>query len=152
MNETILEGLNSNIAVDDELYFLGDFAFGNKKQIPVLRERIKCRTIHLHYGNHDETLAKYYTSCFTTCQHYNEFRYKRILFTLLHYPIGSWNELGRGSINIFGHCHSNYSRVIGRQLDVGVDANNFKPISIDEVLERMLAITPVEVDHHNKDS
>ena len=149
MNNTIIDNLNSKIGANDELYFLGDFAFGDKKQIPSLRERINCRNIFYLLGNHDHALVKYYGSCFNWLDKYYELTYKGTLFCCFHYPIASWNEMGKGSINVFGHCHNNFS-TRGRQEDVGVDAGDFYPTSADEVLERMLKIDykSFSVDHH----
>lgn len=147
MNETILENLNSKVCPTDELYFLGDFAFGDKAQIPLLRSKIRCDNIFFIWGNHDEAIKRNYRNLFSWCRDYYELHYKGILFCLFHYAIGSWNEMHHGSINCFGHSHGTYPAQ-GRQLDVGVDPNNFSPLSIDEIIEKMYAVSPLGFDHH----
>jgi len=60
---------------------------------------------------------------------------------LMHYPMMSWPKSRRGSIHLHGHIHadSNYNwrnKEQGiKRYDVGVDANNFVPISIKQILQ-----------------
>lgn len=149
MNDTIIDNINSVVQPDDTLWHLGDFAFGDKSQIPYLRSRIKCRNINLLFGNHDHALKKFYRDEFQWTGQYKEITRNKTLICMMHYPLGSWNQIGRGAINLYGHCHSNYSRNIGRQMDVGVDNNNFMPLSLDEILERMRNVPIKTVDHHD---
>jgi calcineurin-like phosphoesterase family protein len=150
MNGVILDNLNSKVQPTDTLYFLGDFAFGDKTKIPSLREQIKCRNILYIFGNHDDAIKKYYHNLFSSCMYYYELKYNSNLLCCFHYPIASWNEMHHGSINCYGHCHDSFESK-GRQIDVGVDALNFQPISIDEVLEKMSEIDckSYKVDHHS---
>lgn len=55
MNDAIVDNINGKVAVDDELYILGDFSFKMTAQDAYgLRKRIVCRRIHLVPGNHDK--------------------------------------------------------------------------------------------------
>ena len=55
MNDAIVDSINGRVAVDDELYILGDFSFKMTAQDAyALRKRIACRRIHLVPGNHDK--------------------------------------------------------------------------------------------------
>lgn len=55
MNDAIVDSINGRVAVDDELYILGDFSFKMTAQDAYgLRKRIACRRIHLVPGNHDK--------------------------------------------------------------------------------------------------
>lgn len=148
MNSCIIGKINEYVNFDDELYIVGDFAFGDRSKIPVLRNRIICGKVHLIIGNHDyvDKYPQYYC-VFDSIKHYHEIRYNKLLFCLFHYPLGSWNEIGKGAINTFGHCHSNYQRTIGRQIDVGWDALH-RPISIEEVYNTMINIPIISTDHH----
>ena len=57
MNDAIVDNINGRVAVDDELYILGDFSFKMTAQDAyALRKRIACRRIHLVPGNHDKGL------------------------------------------------------------------------------------------------
>jgi calcineurin-like phosphoesterase family protein len=56
---------------------------------------------------------------------------------LSHYPIGSWQDLSRGSIHLHGHVHFTPDKKIGpgRMMDVGMDGSEeFRPYSISEIL------------------
>ena len=63
--------------------------------------------------------------------------------TVCHYPMIVWNHSHRGSWQLFGHVHSredNNNPEAGRlscltpnQYDIGVDRNNFKPVSYEEI-------------------
>lgn len=55
MNDAIVDSINGRVAMDDELYILGDFSFKMTAQDAYgLRKRIACRRIHLVPGNHDK--------------------------------------------------------------------------------------------------
>lgn len=147
MNYTIIRNLNAKVAAADTLYFLGDFAFGNKQEIPLLRHSINCHNIIVLLGNHDDILAKNYAACFSEIHSYLEIRLsKRRLLVLCHYPIASWRDMNRGSYQLHGHCHGNYTAGHGRQIDVGVDCWDFQPINLDEVLAHQKNNSVV--DHH----
>ena len=155
MNEYILARINYHVGPEDELYHLGDFAFGDKSEIPALRDRINCNTVHLIMGNHDVKYVEkrpHLFEGFQSIQMYKELRFHKILFSLMHYPLGSWNEIGRGGINLHGHCHGNYTRTVGRQLDVGIDYLNYNPISIEDVYNMFKDLEPVLVDGHNEET
>jgi calcineurin-like phosphoesterase family protein len=146
--------INKSVMPDDELYILGDFAFGDKDKIPSLRYRINCNNIHLIIGNHDQHYIKKRPELFETfssLSYYNEIRYNKLLISMCHYPLGSWNEIGKGGIMLHGHCHSRYTRTIGRQMDVGWDVLH-RPISIKEVYDKMIKIDPVLVDGHTEET
>lgn len=59
----------------------------------------------------------------------------------MHYPMLSWPRSHYGSIQLHGHMHGSADdNMRNRQnnillYDVGVDANNFYPVSIEEILE-----------------
>lgn len=67
--------------------------------------------------------------------------YKKQKFVLSHYPIEQWEDMDRGSIHLHGHTHHYIDGCITnseyRRLDVGIDWQEFRPISIDEILEIM---------------
>lgn len=153
MNALIIDNINAVVGPDDVLYHLGDFAFGDKLQIPALRARIACQNIRFVWGNHDEAIHKYNLyNLFESCDHYVELYYNHVLYTMFHFPIGSWHKIGRGSVNLFGHCHGSYDRVVGKQMDVGVDSNNFKPWALDDIAKLMKDREVALVDHHTKDT
>lgn len=151
MNELILNNLNEKVKESDTLYFLGDFAFGDKKLIPSLVQQIACKNIHLIFGNHDYAIRKYYQNLFLSCHDYYELSYKKNVFCLFHYPMASWNHVySHQSFQPHGHCHGNYVTPHSGQIDVGVDNLNFYPISIEEYIEvSQKEFSRLAVDHHS---
>lgn len=69
---------------------------------------------------------------------YYNLKYKGANIILFHYPIDSWDRARHGSIHCHGHCHGTFNKYnIGRRrFDIGVDVEGFKPVSLDEIIER----------------
>jgi calcineurin-like phosphoesterase family protein len=74
------------------------------------------------------------------------------IIVLSHYPMFTWEQSHHGSWHLHGHSHgglgkgNRYQKMIssppstledGRSMDVGVDAWDFYPVSIDEVKKRL---------------
>lgn len=163
MNDTLIENINAVVGVDDELWVLGDFAYKiNREQVRELRRRIKCKHVHLIYGNHDRDY-----SCdhiFQSVQHYKELKTPFGKVILFHYPIMEWNAAHYGTIHLHGHIHSsgeyNYENrckllkdrfpyghtpkndaLSLRIYDVGVDANEFKPVSLETIVKFLMVVS-----------
>ena len=47
-----------------------------------------------------------------------------------------WNKSHYGSWELYGHSHGTLEP-IGKQLDVGVDTNNFYPYSFEDIKKRL---------------
>jgi calcineurin-like phosphoesterase family protein len=54
---------------------------------------------------------------------------------LCHYPFRTWNGIHRRAINLHGHSHGRL-KPLRRQYDVGVDAREFRPILLAELIGR----------------
>ena len=57
--------------------------------------------------------------------------------TLCHYPMISWNKSHYNSWLLYGHVHNNEIPLKGKMMNVGVDVNNFYPVSFTQVKEYM---------------
>ena len=57
---------------------------------------------------------------------------------LCHYPLAVWDRKHYGAWRLHGHSHGSYEND-GLSLDVGVDCNQFQPVSLDDVIEKMMA-------------
>lgn len=79
--------------------------------------------------------------------HHNAVRWPRYArghrLVMSHYPMLSWNGKARGAIMLHGHIHSRGDRTNARnrdralptyRYDVGLDANDYKPVSRDQIL------------------
>jgi len=150
MTNHMVDVINKTVDSNDILYCLGDWSFGGKDNIKRLRDMIKCQTIILILGNHDHHIRNNIDlqSLFTHVSAYEEFYYRKKLVCCSHYPFGSWNEIGRGSLNLHGHSHGTY-KPIGRQMDVGVDCHDFKPVKLEDAIAQLRDKEVARVDHHD---
>lgn len=159
MNRVLIENINETVGWKDELWILGDFSHRiNKEEAQVLRKQIKCKHVHLVYGNHDKNYEG--TGTFQSTQYYKELKTEYGRFVLFHYPIADWNAKHYGTVHLHGHIHSTgeYNRrnlerkadelfaeghtakdsaLSYRIYDVGVDANDYKPVSLEKIAELM---------------
>lgn len=144
MNRVLIANINSVVRPrGDILYILGDFSFKiQREEAAKIRHQINCRAVHLIKGNHDKNWTGDLQP-FSTVQDYLETKLgeQKIKTVLFHYPLLSWNMSHHGSIHLHGHIHADVSyndraRLEGRRrFDVGVDANNYMPVSEYQILE-----------------
>lgn len=143
MNEAIIANINAKVGKNDELYILGDFSF----KIPAvdaaeLRKKILCKKVHLVSGNHDKDWNhKLVQGTFMVEPPIKVLKVDGRKFILSHYPMMDWQSMRYGSIQLHGHIHSvgslynETNRKMGiYRYDVGVDANNYMPVSMDDIL------------------
>lgn len=142
MNEALIHNWNKRVGEDDEIYILGDLTF---KGPVVAREFLSrlCGKKYFIRGNHDRFLKNEESiqDLFVWIKDYHELLYKERRFILFHYQISSWNHFYRKSIHLHGHQHNTMEYNISNRenkllrYDVGVDANDFAPVSIEEIME-----------------
>ena len=138
MDETIINNWNSVVTDNDTIYILGDFLFrANRLDLVYNKLKVLNGNKILIKGNHEKQAlniqAKY--NFFNKVSYYEEIRYNDVKICMFHYPIEEWNNKHHGSIHLHGHTHGN-SPIVKNRFDVGVDVNNFSPISIEEILKR----------------
>lgn len=146
MESALIDNWNSIIKPNDDVWHLGDLTY--KGEVSVLKQRLDSLhgRIHLIKGNHDFKTLKY-KERFSSIVDYAELKIQDQNFVLFHYPISSWNKMRHGSIHLHGHCHGSFVP-IGRMLDVGVDCHDFKPLSVNDVLNKTKDKKIEIVDHH----
>ena len=89
-------------------------------------------------GNHDK---KYDTELFEEICDFKTVSLNGVYFALMHYPMLSWPKKNSGSIQLHGHIHAReeynfQNKVDGiTRYDVGVDANNYYPVSVKQIIE-----------------
>jgi len=170
MNDTIVNNINETVGENDVLIHLGDWSFGGFDNIAEFRNRIVCKNIHLVLGNHDHHIDRNKDNIqrlFTSVNHYinldirrpslvNKGQMDKFKFVVMHFPIASWDGMNDKVIHLHGHVHlPNHLRIAdGRAMDVGVDGNFLKPISLDEVVSIMknqpIKKLSLPKDHHEK--
>lgn len=149
MDHILIQKWNEKVQPEDIVFHLGDFAFGNRSNwLSILNGLNGIK--YLIQGNHDgkDSIPE---GCFAGIEDmlklsiwdaemstYNE-------FYLTHFPLATWTGINRGVFNLHGHIHSTpdlqgtgYDIKVAinapwNQYDVGVDRNNFAPISYDEL-------------------
>jgi calcineurin-like phosphoesterase family protein len=83
---------------------------------------------HLIIGNNDGP-ATAGLSGWASVQAYAELEVDGAFLVLCHYPLRSWNRMARGALDLHGHSHGRLAP-LPRQVDVGVDAWDFRPIAL----------------------
>ena len=148
MDEALINNWNAKVPKDGIVYHLGDFAWGSINYWEKIREQLNGEII-LIYGNHDEKYLnnKLMYKLFKEVTPQKKIWINKIPIYMNHYPFlcfgGSYKGLG-ATWQLFGHVHSNprseegldHKRLVNcfpTQYDVGVDNNNFTPISFDEL-------------------
>lgn len=139
MDETIIQNINGKVKREDVLYILGDFTMnGTLSTCQKYLNKITCDNVYLIRGNHDLSIYHGGTP-FKYIKDYTELFKCNTCFILSHYPFSSWNRKEVGSIMLHGHLHSDKrSNEINqwqglRRFDVGVDANDFTPVSLEYI-------------------
>ncbi len=144
MDKTLIDNINNTVNINDILYILGDFTMGGSyTKCMKYRSQINCNHVHLIFGNHDK--RNIYKDdkppIFETINDYQEFDIDGLKICMSHYPFFSWNGREYGSIMCHGHIHSKkrtneINQWQGlRRFDVGVDANDYTPVSLDYIYE-----------------
>ena len=152
MDETMIAKWNNKVPQDGLVFHLGDFVFGGTEKWIEYRERLNGDII-LVKGNHDlnrltsntEKLFNYIAQ-----QLYIEIEGQRIY--LNHYPLlcyaGTYRKKEDIVWGLSGHTHIGPNSMEGldcermsytfpSQYDVGVDMNDFEPISFHELKKKI---------------
>lgn len=149
MNVTLIQNWNEEVTKHTHVFILGDLSFcGAQRTIELVSQLNGIK--HLILGNHDEHLSKYVYDVFEDVAPYHEIKYGSQLFVLCHYPLRSWNQMHYGSWNLHGHTHGNMREKWRRQVDVGVDCWDYRPVSIETILAMSQPESIVFCDHHKE--
>ena len=136
MDKTILNNLEDCVKPGDTLYFLGDLTF-KIESAKIFFDLMKGVEIHFIIGNHDKKqVLKYARDHSASCLHMKDIKIEDQNITLNHYSMRVWNKSHFDSQMLYGHSHGGLDPV-GKQWDVGVDNNNFMPLSFPEIQEIM---------------
>lgn len=152
-DQALIENWNSVVSPDDTVFHLGDFVFGGFPKWKEIAEQLNGH-IYLIRGNHDDKqMTAGIQTLFEDCLYQARILVDGKTVYLNHFPFLCF---GHGdpkiykdsySIQLFGHIHSgpnSTSADVSRssilyptQYDVGVDNNNYCPISWKEVNEKI---------------
>ena len=136
MNETLINNFNQCVKKDDTVYILGDISHRTPvSEVNQLISRLNGKKI-LCKGNHDKN---YDTELFEGIYDFLEVSLNGDNISLMHYPMMSWPKSRYGSLHLHGHIHSKGDYNIEQRdagilrYDVGIDANNYQPVSLVEI-------------------
>lgn len=143
MNKTLINNWNSVVKPNDIVYHLGDMSFKSDKFVDKLNGEII-----LIYGNHDKCR---YNSLFYEVKQTHEMKIAEFKCLLTHVPLindrfykkGKWPDLSladKYKFIICGHVHEKW-KVRGKNINVGVDVWNMKPIHINELARFLRSLT-----------
>ena len=139
MDNLILSNLDSNLDPGDSFYYLGDLTFKEEVAKKFFKE-FKHVDIHYIIGNHDnKRVLKVAEKYSKSIAYIKDIKIDGINITLCHYAMRVWNLSHFNAWQLFGHSHGTL-KPIGKQYDVGVDSNDFKPISFD-YLKKIMELT-----------
>ena len=131
MNSELIKRHNKVVGKNDIVIHGGDLTFIKPKE-RVYREIVnKLNGNHIFVqGNHDHWIPK------KERKHIWEKYFKEygLHIVVCHYPMRTWNKSHYGSIQLFGHVHGNLEPY-PNQYDIGVDVNNFYPVSLEYIAE-----------------
>ena len=152
MNEAIIENWNSVVRKDDTIFHLGDFAMGDTTEWNRILERLN-GNIYLILGNHDLKTIRKGINGFKHIAMQMMICYKGQKIYLNHFPFLRYSGADRNTWQLFGHVHTNYinnlkdssrlQMLMPTQYDVGVDNNNFTPISFEQIKKVIIKQVPL---------
>lgn len=135
MDEALVERWNAAVGPADTVWHLGDFAVRPKPgRAAALLDRL-AGTKHLVAGNNDDAGVRGLPG-WASVQDYAELELDGRRLVLCHYPLRAWNGAAKGAINLHGHSHGRLTPW-PRQVDVGVDAWDHRPVTLAEIIARL---------------
>lgn len=155
MNETLIRNHNAIVQPDDDVWFLGDFAFMQLSHVKTILRRLN-GTKRIVLGNHDKVIVNnkrelLSEGLFDGIYDYREITVEKQKIVLFHYGARVWNRSHHGSWLLYGHSHGSLPPH-GKSVDVGVDDKNitteYRPYSFNEIKRFMDKREGEKVDHH----
>lgn len=143
MDKVLIQNWNSRVSQKDTVYIVGDMFFYDSSPIVPILFTLNGKK-HLIIGNHDKQWMKKVdlSQHFESVTPMLELRDNGRKFTLCHYPMMTWNNIGHGAFLIYGHIHNSTDDVywsllksMDNAFNAGVDINNFSPVPFEELVE-----------------
>lgn len=152
-DKTLIQNWNNVVGQDDTVFHLGDFAYGNSQFVSNIIRQLNGNII-LIKGNHDlRNMNPTLYNIFSDAVYQARILIDKQTVYLNHFPFlcfehGDINLYKDNySIQLFGHVHSGpltssedvnrLNILLPTQYDVGVDNNNFTPISWIDVKNKI---------------
>lgn len=151
MDDELVDRWNSVVSDGDNVVYVGDFSLsGDEKYVEQLFSRLNGLILYVCVPwHHDRRWIDHVSAMRTSSGRYVyplpsiEIVYvvgvmggngKPMPITVSHYPMLEWEASHYGAWHVHGHSHGNSPVLAGkRSVDVGVDANGYMPMSIEEI-------------------
>ena len=131
MDDAMVARWNATVGSADTVWHLGDFAVRHPSPGTVLDRLHGAK--HLVTGNNDPASVARLPG-WASVAPYLELHGDGTPLGLGHYAFRTWRGMAKGAVNLHGHSHGRL-RPQTRQFDVGVDARDFRPVTLAELLE-----------------
>lgn len=129
MNSTLIINFNSVVGKNDLTIHAGDFCWYNKQEDVIkLTSQLNGNHIFLK-GSHDHWLPN-------SAKYMWRKMIEGHLVVVCHYAMRVWERSHYNSWQLFGHSHGMLTPE-GKQMDIGVDTNNFYPYSFEQIKKIM---------------
>ena len=160
MTKDLVANWNSVVGENDIVFDLGDmFWWNSRHEVKKVVTKLN-GTIFKIQGNHDPDCEHLFSLCppekviqcgdiaIVWVTGLYEGQTHPFEFIVSHFPLATWPHWGKGVPSFFGHIHSgplcdNMVDIPGKDLflkqhqyDVGVDNNNYTPISLEEACNK----------------
>jgi calcineurin-like phosphoesterase family protein len=162
MHNELIRRFNNTVPVNGLTYFLGDVQTHSTELTKAVLSQMNGTKV-LVVGNHDKNYNSCYNAGFDVVLNSGTIYIQKQRVTLSHCPLlGTFREdtkgmagntegenwhgearnkrfsvANEGQFHLHGHIHSpnggKSSKILGRQYDVGVPANNYRPVHINEI-------------------
>ena len=162
MHEVLVNNYNACVGPNDICYFLGDTGLCKAEVVAQILGQLNGTKVCI-LGNHDQNLTKMYRMGFDVVLNSATVYIAQKRVTMSHCPLrgvfredttgmkgampgDNWhgehrqNEFSitdEGQFHLHGHIHSpnggKSQKILGRQYDVGVPANGYRPVSISQI-------------------
>lgn len=138
-DSALIDAINERVGRDDDFFVVGDFCMGDRREARRYRDRIVCRNVYLVRGNHDDPTVD---ALFSDAFDYHILTIGDTTILLNHYPSRDWVGRDDGAWLLYGHVHARLcdeDRIDPTLLrkDVGVDACDYRPWSLDDLAAYM---------------
>ena len=162
MHEALISNYNKQVPKDGICYFLGDILTSTNEVCKPIIDRLNGFKV-LVRGNHDKGMDACYNAGFDLVVNTASITIANELVTLTHCPLRglfredttlmkgrvegeNWHGESRhpdfsiddfGQFHLHGHIHSpnggKSTKILGRQFDVGLPANDYRPVHIGNI-------------------
>lgn len=157
MNQTLIDNINETVKEEDTLVCLGDVAMCSKSELRKWLSQIKCQDRHLLLGNHDRMshmLEHFHPLNITDHKYWHievPWSSKYWTFWCSHIPYNENKPDTRGFLRpsmpegmppdfiLCGHVHERWKHNSLKNINVGVDQWDMKPVSASDLLSYGLA-------------